>query len=80
MEIKKFNGYYLLRKYLYRTIKYQINHIRLLIKTQILFNHFYDININILYIMHNIWFTFNIKEKFKIVKKISWNIVWDKIS
>lgn len=52
MEIKKFNGYYLLRKYLYRTIKYQINHIRLLIKTQILFNHFYDININILLIIH----------------------------
>lgn len=52
MEIKKFNGYYLLHKYLYRTIKYQINHIRLLIKTQILFNHFYDININILLIIH----------------------------
>lgn len=52
MEIKKFNGYYLLRKYLYRTIKYQISHIRLLIKTQILFNHFYDININILLIIH----------------------------
>lgn len=52
MEIKKFNGYYLLRKYLYRTIKYQINHIRLLIKTEILFNHFYDININILLIIH----------------------------
>lgn len=52
MEIKKFNGYYLLRKYLYRTIKYQINHIRLLIKTQILFNHFYNININILLIIH----------------------------
>lgn len=52
MEIKKFNGYYLLRKYLYRTIKYQINHIQLLIKTQILFNHFYNININILLIIH----------------------------
>lgn len=52
MEIKKFNGYFLLRKYSYRTIKYQINHIRLLIKTQILFNYFYNININILLIIH----------------------------
>lgn len=54
MEIKKLNEYFLLRKYSYRTIKYQINYIRLLIKTQILFNHFYKIHINIFIYIYNI--------------------------